>query len=189
MLAARYELSLADITARFQSEAYIAYLEAIGLPLDNSISAEKRDHLTEKQLRVINAIMNTSDRRSKTKILNDFSVSAGMWATWQRDPVVSAYMRERAESLIGDAAPVAAKALVENIENGDQRALEYWYELTGRYRKNADSTANVQQIMVTVMETIQKHVKNPETLRAIAEDFGLLAKELDGPVVPIRLEA
>jgi hypothetical protein len=43
--------------------------------------------------------------------------------------------------------------------------------MTGRYDPRAQSEVNVGAIMVRLVEVIQRHIKDPEIIRAIAAEF------------------
>jgi hypothetical protein len=46
--------------------------------------------------------------------------------------------------------------------------------LTGRYTENSGQIENIKIIIARLIEVIQVRVKDPETLRAISQDFNMI---------------
>jgi hypothetical protein len=54
-------------------------------------------------------------------------------------------------------------------------AIKFYYEVTGRYNPRLQVDVNVDSVMNRVVEIIQKHVRDPQVLMAIADDLEDLA--------------
>lgn len=140
-------------------------LEAKGYGLSN------REYLSPEQLAVANSMLNLADRRSNRKKLDDFGISAAVYANWKKDPIYNAYLRQRSESMLGDAVSDVHLALIEAASNGDVSAMKLFYEITGRHTAGSQQDVNVKTMLVTVIESVQKHVQDPALLQAIAADL------------------
>lgn len=129
------------------------------------------DGLTELQLTVANLMLDLRDTRSRSKKLSDCGVSSGQYQSWLKDPAFSAYLRSRAENILGDNQHEAHLALVGRVQQGDIQAIKYFNELTGYYRPDAQGNVDVPALLQLFVEIIQKHVRDTDTQRAIASDL------------------
>lgn len=134
--------------------------------------------LSEKQVQVANILMDTLDKRSRLKKLTELGVDTQTYNRWLKDPVYRQYCLERAENLLQENMPVAHMSLVDRVAQGDMVALKYYYAMTGRYREKSQAgiEVNVQNnfgndTLISIVEIIQKHVKDPDTLAAIGNDI------------------
>ena len=89
-----------------------------------------------------------------------------------RDPDFNGYLRERAESMIGDVQHEAMLSLVDNIRAGRLDAIKYYHALTWRYveqkGEGGGSVGDLQAIIVRIIEIINDEVTDPDTAARIA---------------------
>ena len=156
--------------AKLQTDLKIAAvkLEAKGY------GVAQRQYLTPTQLSVANSMLNLSDRRSNTKKLADFGVSPATYANWKKDPAFNNYLRQRSEAMLGDSIGDVHLALIESATSGDVSAIKLFYEITGRHHAGAQQNMNVQTMLISVIESVQRHVKDPSVLQAIASDLQIV---------------
>lgn len=146
--------------------------------------------LSEKQLQVANVLMDTLDKRSRLKKLTELGVTTQEYSRWLKDPTYRTYCLDRAESLLQENMPIAHMSLLDRVSQGDMTALKYYYAMTGRYRERSSAAVevNVQNnygndTLIRIVEIIQKHVKDPDTLAAIGEEIlGLTTNTASGAV-------
>lgn len=131
--------------------------------------------LSEQQLVVANTLLDLGDNRSRKKKLNELGVSTTVYEAWLRDPVFQNYLRTRSESLLGDNLHEAHLALVDRVRSGDVPAIKYFNEITGRYNPNIGDKADVNSVIMMIVEVIQRHVTDPQVLRELADDITLIA--------------
>lgn len=131
----------------------------------------KRDYLTPEQLAVANSIMNLADKRSITKKLQDFGVSAAKYANWKKNPIFNGYLRERTEAQLGESIPDVHLALIDAATSGNIQAIKFLYEITGRHTAHSEQNLNVGMVLTGVIEAVARHVKDPETLQKIAGEI------------------
>lgn len=135
--------------------------------------------LTEEQLVVANVMLDLRDNRSQSKKLRELGVSTAKWEGWLRDPAFQSYLRTRAENLLPDNLHESHLALLDRVRSGDMVAIKYFNELTGRYNPNANDKADVNAVLMMVMEVIQIHVKDPNQVLAICDALTDIGKRVN----------
>jgi hypothetical protein len=135
---------------------------------------EVKSKLTPLQLVVANTVLDLADTRSHKKKLQDAGVTTYQYQSWLRNPDFSNYLKERAEGLIGDVQHEALLALVDRVQSGDMKAIEYYHEMTGRFvrdKGNNNSTSNhdLQGMIVRIIEIIVDEVHDQETALRISD--------------------
>lgn len=128
--------------------------------------------LTPEQLAAANVMLDFSDKRATKTKLNELGVSTHQWHAWKRNPNFAAYLRQRAESTLGNNIDAAHTALMSNIEQGDLNSIKLYLEMTGRWSSKTMGEVNIEFLMIRILEVLQIHIKDPKTLTAIASDLG-----------------
>ena len=62
--------------------------------------------------------------------------------------------------------------------NGDQKAIEFAFELTGKHNPRAQEAINVALVLQQVLEAIKDEVRDPDTLRRLSSRIALAATSL-----------
>lgn len=177
-IAEATSVSLQTIRGYWTNSDFRAALNARGVTFANELDAGRS--LTYKQLMVANMLMNLHDKRSlreklTTPPVDALEVTPSMVAAWMRQPAFQAHLRRRAENLFADADVSANLALVKAIDQGDLKAVQLFFEMTGRYTPRSTVDVNIHSIMARMIEIVSIHVSDPATLEAIAADLeGLL---------------
>lgn len=135
--------------------------------------------LTEQQLTVANVMLDVLDKRSRLKKLTELGVSTAEYNSWLRDPLYRRYCLERSEGILEEAQPIAHLSLVDRVTQGDLSAIKYLNSMTGRYREKTSAGVEVNvnniqagsDLLIKVVEVIQRHVKDPDLLSAIGDDI------------------
>jgi hypothetical protein len=139
--------------------------------------------LSEEQITVANVMLDLHDKRSKLKKLTELGITTAQYNSWLKLPAYRAYCLQRAEDLLEQAQPQAHLSLIGNVERGDLGSIKYFNALTGRYREVSSGQPSVnvevtntttsygQDVLVQVVEIIQRHVKDTAVLDAIASDI------------------
>jgi len=128
--------------------------------------------LTPVQYAAAHTYMNTNDTRSlKTKLL-DLGVTTGQFNAWMKAKYFKEYIAQLANELFGGSLPIAHRALLAKVAQGDIRAIKLYYD---KYGFGADmQTSNegdLRQVVMKLVEVVQTHVKDQDVLRQIARDF------------------
>jgi hypothetical protein len=171
------------------------FSEAVKIRLDNrgvdysvSVSATEPatnanpSRLTDKQLAVINTVLNYADKRPLSKKLQDLNVTPATYYGWKKQKRFADYLRARSEELFGDAMPEVHKSLTDRAISGDIRAAKLFYEISGRHT-GADKTqvANMRLLIVRLIEVLQRHL-DEDTMRIIGREIGALVNPALAPV-------
>lgn len=137
--------------------------------------------LSAEQLAAANLLLDFSDHRSQAAKLKSLGIPTTKYQNWLRIPAFQEYITYRAEYLLNSSTHEAHTALLKNVQRGNQKAIEFLYEITGRYSRSTQSTQDLALLMVRLVEVIQRHVKDPETIRAIAQEFNEVLPSERGP--------
>jgi hypothetical protein len=153
-----------------------------GIDYSKPITETKHNpsRLSDKQLAVINTVLNVADKRSLQQKLKDLNVSTATYYGWKKQPRFAKYLRDRSEELFGDNMPEVHKSLADRAVSGDTRAIKLFYEVSGRHT-GIDKTevANMRLLIVRLIEVLQRHLDD-DTMRAVAREIGALT----GPIIP-----
>jgi hypothetical protein len=131
--------------------------------------------LTDQQMHAISVMTDPLDRRSDAKKLTDIGITTRQWATWLLEDQFAEYVNERSERLFANSTFEAHKGVIKGARNGNVAAAKLLYEVTGRYRPNEEQQIDVRRILHTFIEVLQKYVKDPIVLHAIAMDLSSAA--------------
>lgn len=146
--------------------------------------------LSEEQLIAANVMLDLRDNRSQSKKLRELGVSTAKWEGWLRDPAFQNYLRTRSEALLPDNLHESHLALLDRVRSGDMVAIKYYNEITGRYVPNGNDKADVNAVLMMVMEVLQRRVKDPELVTAICDDLIAIGRA-NAPVqqAPVAISA
>jgi hypothetical protein len=137
--------------------------------------------LTDKQVAAVSLITNFSDTRPTAAKLASIGVTAEEYNGWLSNPLFKQELTNRAEDILDNVFPEAQAALAKKVKTGDIQALKFYYEITGRAA--SPETVNLKLTMVRIIEAVQKHVKDPAVLSAIASEINAVAPVAE-PQVP-----
>jgi len=130
--------------------------------------------LSDKQLAVINTLLNPFDRRSQTKKLAELGIGHSQLHGWMKDKRFSTYYNARAEELFGaEGLPVAHEALMRKVSEGNLGAIKLYYEVSGRHTGvNKQEVMNLKLLFARFTEILQKYV-TPDVMRKIINELNV----------------
>lgn len=177
-------ISQTEIAFHFESEAVLKHITARGIdptqtkdPNTTKAKSKRRGQLgrlTDIQLATASLVLNPSDRRSLKEKLDALGVSPATYNGWKKNKVFMDYLSKQGEQLFGENMPEVHNALTTRATQGDIRATKLLYEVTGRWRGvQQDNQGDVKMLLIALIEILQKHVKDPVVLQAIAADIQL----------------
>ncbi|SRR6266498_119517 len=155
-----------NLDQSLKNEVFLASLDNRGIKLPSVDSV-----LTNEQLAGIALMANFRDGRSPTAKLRSIGVSWTKWHGWMRDKHFKEYLQDLCAVNFNDSLDVAQRGLLQSVEKGNVDAVKFYLEVTGRYTPQSTELANIKLILAKILEVIQIHVKDPNTLRAISADF------------------
>jgi hypothetical protein len=140
--------------------------------------------LTTKQHYALMIICQPLTNEPLSRRLKKAGISQTEYNNWMRDPIFSGLVREQTEAIIKGSQHLAHEALIKGLDKGDLNAVKYYNEMTGRYNPAKEQQADIAVVLTQVIEIIQRNVKDPAVLQAIARDMQMLAasNQLSTPV-------
>lgn len=172
-----------------EGEKALKRFEELGIDV-NAVPLAKRGELkrnqtrvTDKQLAVVMTIFNPMDKRSHTTKLKSLGVLPATYNNWMKNKVFTDFMREQAAAMFGDGMPLAEEALMRKVMAGDTNAIKFYFEVNGRYQKNAVPTQDFKLLVLRLIEILQKHISDPVLLQLISEDIKLLSEPNPGQAI------
>lgn len=142
---------------------------------ERGIRLPSQNSLTATQVAAISLLTNFSDRRPIPAKMAAIGVTPEQLDGWYKDKEFQAELGVRTEAVLEVAHPEVQASLIRQVQKGNFQAIKFYYEVTGR--ATSPEAVQVRQMLQLTLEAIQKHVHDPETLRAIgAEIQGLQGK-------------
>lgn len=135
---------------------------------ERGIRVPSQHTLTATQIAAISLISNFSDRRSIPAKLAAIGVTEEQINGWYKDPEFQKELTIRTDANLDNSFPEVQAQFLRQIQKGNFSAIKFYYEITGR--AVAPEQLKVRQTMQHLIEAVQKHVKDPETLEAIAQE-------------------
>jgi len=151
-----------ELLVLHNSKFYLQCLDRRG------ISRPGTSGLDARQLAAIAIITNFSDVRNSNYRLEEAGITPEELQGWYSSKEFTNELSRRAEGAFANFAPSATTQLGRQIERGNLNAIKFYYEITGR--ASSPEAVNVKRAMQVLIEAVQKHVKDPEVLAAIASE-------------------
>jgi Helix-turn-helix of insertion element transposase len=138
------------------------------------IRLPKQNQLNATQIATISLITNFSDRRSIPAKIAAIGVTEEQLNGWYKDKEFQQELAIRTDANLDNTFPEVQASLIRQVQKGNFQAIKFYYEITGR--AVAPEQLQVKQTMQHLIEAVQKHVQDPETLKAIAQEVRLLGE-------------
>lgn len=153
-----------------QRREFIKALEKRGIPFRQHTQEE----LTPQQQAAALTVMNFADERTNKEKLDQLGINEAQYYAWLNDPNFKAFCAEMEANNKQNIRPIATTEFAKKIHGGDWQAIKYYLEITGAATDN--EAPQTEQLLRTLIEVIQKHVKDKKTIEAIALDLKLAAQ-------------
>jgi len=137
---------------------------------DLGIRIQAGEGLSNDQLSALAIICDPTDKRNTGAKMRSLGLTYQTYQLWMRDPVFKEERSRRAREVLEDVVPVAHERLATNVENGDQRAIEFLFAAKGIYSAQNAAQQDAMQVVYAVLEAVQKHVTDKHVLTAILDD-------------------
>lgn len=150
--------------------------------------------LTLEQLNCANILLNSHDTRSVREKLKEIGVSSQKYHSWLRTSAFRDYLAMRGEQLFKSVDHEAYEALIGAVRGGDTRALQLFFEMRGIYNPKMQVDINVNVLLVSVVEVISRHIRDPQVLQAIATDLEALevgqagGRAIPAPIIDVPIQ-
>ncbi len=170
----------------------IKALDDRGIPWRQHSQSE----LTATQVAAAVTMMNFADGRSNAQKLDELGIVPETYYAWLNDPQFKNLVDSLADRNLKNVRPTAIGELTKKINSGDWNAVKYYLDVTGEFANNDQPQS--EQLIRMLIEIIQRHVKDPEIITAIAQDIKLASgnrtlevvspRELNSSVVEVDPE-
>lgn len=147
-------------------------------------SNSNHGELTEAQAAAILVVANLSDRRGLSTKLKSLGITLAQWNAWKRQPSFKKFLYDQLNEDLDSSLDRVFSGLLNAVDKGDPRAVQLYLEMTGR--QPTENERNFKLAVSRIIESITRHVKDPEVIRALAKDFEMIEQGRD-PV--LRLES
>lgn len=161
LLMTQFGMSREKLDALYRSKLFKDALERRGI--------ERRHHLRPEQVACISVMTNFADTRSQEVKLASIGVTPEMFQGWLSQPIFKRELTARSEEILENTMPDALSSLATQVRKGNTSALKMYFEMTGRAQ--SQEVMNSRKLVTTVLEALQTHVRDPETLLAITRDI------------------
>lgn len=166
-VAKHLKLKQVEVNYYLQRRLVIKGLDARGIPWRQHSQSE----LTATQVATAIMMMNFSDTRSNADKLDELGVNPTQYQAWLSDPQFKNLIDNLADQNLTNIRPSAITEFTKKINGGDWNAIKYFLDTTGEMQQNNQPQS--EQLLVMIIEIIQKHVKDADTINAIAQDIQL----------------
>lgn len=140
-------------------------LKERGIPYEQ----HTQEDLTATQVAAAITVMNFADDRTIPVKLDQLGISPSQYFAWLNDPQFKNLVDNLSEQNLRNIKPTAISEFTRLVNAGDWNAIKYYLDATGAVQDSG--TPATETLMRFLIEIIQKHVKDPDTIAAIAEDI------------------
>lgn len=158
--------SISEIQTFLLNRKVQSALESRGLPY---LQSKSQSELTPTQVAAAITISNFADERSIDQKLDQLGVLPATYYTWLNDPTYQSFVQNLADRNLEIVRPEAVAQFTKLLRTGDFAALKYYFEVTGQFQQ--PEITNIKILVQKLVESVQKHVKDPEILLAITQDL------------------
>lgn len=165
--AVALQYSVTEIQFFLQNQTVQRALDKRGLPWQTA--GAQGTELTPTQVAAAITVCNFADSRSEQVKLSELGVLPQQYYGWLNDPTFFKYVNDLANRNLKNVRPAAMTEFAKLVRSGDLNALKYYFEVTGEFKQQ--EVLNVQVVIQRLIESVQRWVKDPELLAAIANDM------------------
>lgn len=177
------EISVTAVNYYLQRAPVVKALESRGIPFRQHTQSE----LTATQVAAAITMMNFADTRDNTVKLDQLGIKPATYYAWLNDPQFKNLVDNLADQNIKNIKPTAIGELTKKINAGDWNATKFFLETTGALTNSEQPQS--EQMLKMIIEVIQKHVKDPDLMQAIAADLLLVSgnRSLEAVKPPVEI--
>lgn len=133
--------------------------------------------LSEVQAAAILVVANLSDKRSMVAKLKSLGITLTQWNAWKKQPAFKKFLFSQLNEDFESSLDRALTGLLAGVDKGDPRSVQLYLEMTGR--QPTENERNYRLAISRIVESISRHVKDPKTIQAIADDFQLIEQGIE----------
>lgn len=153
------------------------------------IEHRENGDLSAEQVAAIATITNFADRRSRNSKLTSLGITTTQWNGWLKNPAFKRLLHSVSSGSFEDELPYVQENLLRAVGRGDTNAIKFYMEVTGRFKAGSVTEQNLLKTISLLVESIQRHVRDPEVYGRIAADWDrILAGQSAPSRAPVVLE-
>lgn len=130
-----------------------------------------RDGLTPEQIYAIGIMTNPADKRDMNGKLKAAGINYQIYRGWLKQPTFRNAVRRVGEDMLDDHIQDVHTALVNKAVGGDNKAIELYYQITGRFDPAKQQSQDLGALVNGLLEIIFRSVTDITVLKKITEDF------------------
>lgn len=165
--ATQLKLKQTEVNYFLTRTPVVKALNSRGIPWEQHSQSE----LTATQVAAAVTMMNFTDTRDNDTKLDQLGVNPTQYYAWLNDPQFKNLIDNLADQNLKNIRPTAIGEFTKLINKGDWNAIKYYLDVTGTVTSN--NAPQGEQLLKVIVEIIQRHVKDPEIIIAIAQDVKL----------------
>jgi hypothetical protein len=144
------------------------------------------DGLSAEMVACIRALTGPEEGLSVRQRLRGAGVTWEQYQGWLNFGPFRETLTKSSERGLRSSVALANAKLLENVDSGDLKAIQYVHELTGYFTPGKQQQLDAQQMVRDVMSVVLRRVTDTDTLMALAADFRVLQEQLSAGVDPSR---
>lgn len=125
--------------------------------------------LSNEQIAALVTIGNLDDRRSIPNKLRSLGIPVTRWNGWKKDTHFKNFLHDLLSDNLDTSLDRVMEGLLRAVDRGDVTAIKYYMEMTGR--QPSANEQNYRMAVARIIESITRHVQDPEKIRLIQNDF------------------
>ena len=138
---------------------------------ERGIFWDAKDGLTPEQVYCIGILTDPSNKRDMAGKLRQAGVTYHTYRNWLKQPTFARAIKQVGEDMLGDHMSDVHTALMRSAIDGNMKAVEIYYQMTGRNDPSQKKVEDLQRMVSMLLETIFRHVRDTDTLASITADF------------------
>lgn len=133
-----------------------------------------RDALTPEQTYAIGILTNPADRRDMAGKLKAAGIDYGVYRNWLKQPLFAAAIKQIGEDMLQEHISDVHTALTSKAVGGDIRAMELYYQISGRFDPAKEQQHDINRMVMLLLEVLFRHVTDTTTLEKINNEFTMV---------------
>jgi hypothetical protein len=127
--------------------------------------------LSMEQQSALMVLSNPMDRRQLATKLRALGVPMPRYQAWLKQPLFAQHLNKQTKLAYEEYLPNMRTALIGNAVEGDQKAIEMIFAMTGEWNPNAMAVQDSKAVVYSVIEAVVKRVLDPEVRKGIMDDI------------------
>jgi hypothetical protein len=126
--------------------------------------------LSIEQQYALTILSDPTDRRTLAGKLRQMHIPAPRYQAWLKQPLFKEHLNKLTKEAYADYLPSIRTSMISKALEGDDKAQERILAITGEWDPNARSILDARTVVMTVIESVIKHVTDPEMRKSILAD-------------------